>query len=60
MERFFLVLLVLIAFGVEMLIVGGTPHQLSAHRVATGAFALFCFALFAYWLASYSPPLMRS
>jgi len=54
MKWFFLALLVMIAFGVEMLIVGGTPHQLSADRVAAAvAFALFCFALFAYWRASY-------
>ena len=54
MKWFFLVLLGLIAFGVEMLIVGDTPHQLSADRVAAAvAYAIFCLALFAYWLSSY-------
>ena len=54
MKWFFLALLVVIGFGVEMLIVGSTPHQLSADRVGFAvAFALFCFALFAYWRASY-------
>lgn len=53
MKWFFLVLLVLIAFGVEVLFIKGTA-PLSAHGVSAAvAFALFCFALFAYWLASY-------
>jgi hypothetical protein len=57
MKWFFLILLGMLAIGVEMLIVGGaaTSHRLSADRVAGAvAFAIFCLSLFAYWLASYA------
>jgi hypothetical protein len=54
MKWFFLALLVLFTFGVEMLIIGSTPQQLSPDRMAAAAaFALFCLALSAHWRASY-------
>lgn len=55
MKWVFFALLVLIGFGGGMLIVRVTPHWLSYDRVAAAVvFGLFCLALFAHWLASYS------
>jgi hypothetical protein len=54
MKWFFLALLGLFTFGFGMLIVGDAPDQLSDKSMAVAvAYAIFRFALLAYWLTSY-------